>query len=89
LTEGTSNYHPDPIHIVIPDDYPPTYASPEQEDLERLAQHGRVTLHSTRAADRAELFDRLASAEVGPELTHQRLLADSRGCDRCYRPYPR
>jgi len=52
------------MHIVIPDDYPPTYASPEQEDLERLAQHGRVTLHTTRAADRPELFDRLASAEV-------------------------
>jgi hypothetical protein len=44
LDEGTSNYHPDPMHIVIPDDYPPTYVSPEQEDLERLAQHGRVTL---------------------------------------------
>ncbi len=64
MTEGTSNYDPDPMHIVIPDDYPPTYASPEQENLERLAQHGRVTLHTTRAAHRAELFDRLASAEV-------------------------
>ena len=52
------------MHIVIPDDFPPTYASLEQEDLKRLAQHGRVTLHTTRAADRAELFDRLASAEV-------------------------
>jgi hypothetical protein len=31
------------MHIIIPDEYPPTYASPEQEHLERLAQHGRVT----------------------------------------------
>ena len=46
--------------IVIPDDFPPTYASPDHPDLRRLAAHGSVTLHTTRAADRAELFDRIA-----------------------------
>jgi len=51
------------VDIVIPDDYPPTYASLEQVDLRRLAAHGSVTLHTSRAADRAELFERLASAE--------------------------
>src|SRR5207237_4302546 len=52
------------MHNVIADHDPPTYASLEQEDLKRLAQYGRVTLHTTRATDRAELFERLASAEV-------------------------
>ena len=40
------------MDIVIPDDYPPTYASLEQVDLRRLAAHGTVSLHTTRAADR-------------------------------------
>ena len=44
------------MDIVIPDDYPPTYASLEQADLRRLAPYGTVQLHTTRAADRAELF---------------------------------
>ena len=48
------------MQIVIPDDYPPTYASLEQPDLRRLAPYGTVVLHTTRAADRAELFSRLA-----------------------------
>jgi phosphoglycerate dehydrogenase-like enzyme len=52
------------VHIVIPDDYPPTYASLEQVDLQRLAPFGTVILHTTRAADRPELFERIASAEV-------------------------
>jgi phosphoglycerate dehydrogenase-like enzyme len=52
------------MDIVIPDDYPPTYASLEQVDLRRLAPYGTVRLHTTRALDRAELFERLASAEV-------------------------
>jgi len=52
------------MHIVIPDDYPPTYAGLDQADLVRLAPHGEVTLYTTRAADRAELFSRIAPAEV-------------------------
>jgi phosphoglycerate dehydrogenase-like enzyme len=52
------------MDLVIPDDYPPTYASLDQADLQRLAAYGTVSLHTTRAADRAELFDRLAPAEA-------------------------
>src|ERR1700732_118887 len=52
------------MHIVIPDDSPPTYVSLEQADLRRLAPYGTVTLHTTRAADRAELFSRIADADV-------------------------
>ena len=52
------------MQIVIPDDYPPTYASLDQPDLRRLAPYGTVELHITRAADRAELFSRLATAEA-------------------------
>jgi phosphoglycerate dehydrogenase-like enzyme len=52
------------MDIVIPDDYPPTYASLEQPDLRRLRPYGTVTLHTSRAPDRAELFQRLESAEV-------------------------
>jgi phosphoglycerate dehydrogenase-like enzyme len=53
-----------PMEIVIPDDYPPTYASLEQEDLRRLVPYGDVKLYTTRAADRAELFERIATADV-------------------------
>jgi phosphoglycerate dehydrogenase-like enzyme len=52
------------MQIVIPDDYPPTYASLDQPDLRRLAPYGSVELHISRAADRAELFSRLATAEA-------------------------
>src|SRR5207237_53225 len=52
------------MHTVIPDDYPPTYATPDQVDLQRLAPYGTLELYTTRAADRAELFERLADAEV-------------------------
>jgi D-3-phosphoglycerate dehydrogenase len=52
------------VQIVIPDDYPPTYASLEQVDLQRLTAYGTVQLHTTRAADRDELFRRVAPAEV-------------------------
>jgi phosphoglycerate dehydrogenase-like enzyme len=52
------------MDIVIPDDYPPTYASLEQEDLRRLAGFGTVVLYTTRSADRAELFERLQGAEI-------------------------
>src|SRR5947207_2021024 len=52
------------MDIVIPDDFPPTYASLDQSDLSRLAPHGTVRLYTTRAADRAELFSRLATADI-------------------------
>jgi phosphoglycerate dehydrogenase-like enzyme len=52
------------MHIVIPDDAPPAYGSLEQADLLRLAAFGTIALHTTRAADRAELFARLAPAEA-------------------------
>jgi len=52
------------VNIVVPDDYPPTYATLEQVDLKRLAAYGTVVLHTTRAADRAELFERIAEAEI-------------------------
>jgi phosphoglycerate dehydrogenase-like enzyme len=52
------------MDIVIPDDYPPTYASLDQVDLQRLAPYGTLRLHTSRAADRDELFERLATAEV-------------------------
>src|SRR5450631_3902488 len=52
------------MQIVIPDDFPPTYASLDQPDLARLAPYGTVELHTTRAADRAELFGRIATAEL-------------------------
>ena len=52
------------VQIVVPDDYPPAYGSAEQEDLQRLAGYGTVTIHTTRYADRAEFFRRIAPAEV-------------------------
>jgi D-3-phosphoglycerate dehydrogenase len=50
--------------VVIPDDFPPTYGSPEQADLARLAGRAEVQLYTSRAGDRAELFRRIASADV-------------------------
>ena len=52
------------MEIVIPDDFPPMYASLDQVDLRRLRPYGDVRLHTTRAADRAELFTRIEPAEV-------------------------
>ena len=53
------------MHIVVPDDFPPMYASLDQPDLRRLTEHGcTVDLHTTRAGDRAELFSRLATADA-------------------------
>ena len=52
------------MDIVIPDDYPPMYATLDQPDLVRLRPYGSVQLHTTRAADRRELFSRIDSAEV-------------------------
>jgi hypothetical protein len=49
---------------VIPDDDPPTYASLDQPDLMRLAPYATIAVHTTRAADRDELFGRLAAADV-------------------------
>lgn len=52
------------MNIVIPDDFPPMYASLEQVDLKRLQAYGDVRLYTTRSADRAELFSRMQPAEV-------------------------
>src|SRR5579859_1437731 len=52
------------MDIVIPDDDPPTYATLDQPDLRRLQPFGTVRLYTSRAADRSELFQRLAPAEV-------------------------
>jgi len=52
------------MEIVIPDDDPPTYATLDQPDLRRLQPFGTVRLYTSRAADRSELFQRLAPAEV-------------------------
>src|SRR5262245_19004245 len=52
------------MDIVIPDDDPPTYASLDNVDLQRLAPYGDVRLFTRRAADRPELFERIATAEA-------------------------
>jgi phosphoglycerate dehydrogenase-like enzyme len=53
------------MRIVIPDDFPPTYGSLDQPDLQRLTAHGDdVVVHTTRAADRSELFQRIVEAEA-------------------------
>jgi phosphoglycerate dehydrogenase-like enzyme len=64
------------MDIVIPDDYPPTYASLDQPDLVRLRPHGAVKLYTTRAGDRAELFSRIESAEVLINVRAYTLLDD-------------
>jgi len=64
------------MNIVIPDDFPPTYASPDQADLRRLAPYGTVTLHTTRAASRNELFERLRDAEAIINVRAYTLLDD-------------
>lgn len=50
--------------IVVPDDAPPAYGGPEQDDLRRLAPYGAVVVHTTRFADRDEFFRRIADADV-------------------------
>jgi D-3-phosphoglycerate dehydrogenase len=50
--------------VVIPDDFPSTYANLDQPDLARLRPRADVRLYTTRAADRAELFERIAPAEA-------------------------
>ena len=52
------------VAVVVPDDFPPTYGGPDQADLARLAGRCTVSVFTTRAADRAELFERIAPAEV-------------------------
>src|SRR5215218_534371 len=64
------------MNIVVPDDYPPTYASLEQSDLQRLQTYATVVLHTTRAADRDELFRRIADAEVLINVRAYTLLDD-------------
>jgi D-3-phosphoglycerate dehydrogenase len=53
-----------PHTIVVPDDHPVFYGGADQADLQRLAPHGAVRVYPTRFADRAELFDRIAPADV-------------------------
>lgn len=64
------------MRIVIPDDYPPAYGSLDQPDLRRLAPYGTVEIHTTRAADRAELFARIATAEAVINVRSYTLLDD-------------
>jgi phosphoglycerate dehydrogenase-like enzyme len=64
------------MDIVIPDDFPPTYASLEQADLKRLAPFGSVVLHTTRAETRQELFERLKDAEVAINVRAYTLFDD-------------
>ncbi len=65
------------MHIVVPDDFPPTYGSLDQPDLRRLQDYGTsVALHTTRAADRAELFERLREAEAIINVRAYTLLDD-------------
>jgi phosphoglycerate dehydrogenase-like enzyme len=52
------------VKIVVPDDFPIAYGSPDHPDLARLRDYGEVVTHTTRFADRAEFFDRIADAEV-------------------------
>ena len=64
------------MDIVIPDDYPPTYATLEQPDLQRLAAYGSVRLHTSRAVDRADLFGRIVTADVIINVRAYTLLDD-------------
>ncbi len=50
------------MRIVIPDDFPPFYQG--HSDLEALAPYGEVVLYDTRAADGAELIERLRGADA-------------------------
>src|SRR5437879_2344230 len=53
------------LRVVIPDDYPPLFSSPEHPELERLRAAGaEVSLHSTRWQDRPDFLARLAPAEA-------------------------
>jgi phosphoglycerate dehydrogenase-like enzyme len=52
------------VQVVVPDDYPVAYGSPDHQELRRLAPYGSVTVHTTRWADRAELFRRIEPADM-------------------------
>src|SRR2546423_10496098 len=64
------------MQIVVPDDDPPTYGSATQADLQRLAGYGDVVVYTPRAADRNELFERLAEAEIIINVRAYTLLDD-------------
>lgn len=49
---------------MVPDDYPVAYGGLEHPELARLKQYGEVVCHSTRYADRAEFFKRIADAQA-------------------------
>ena len=50
------------MRIVIPDDFPPVYQG--HPELDALAPYGEIVLYDTRAADAAELIDRLKGADA-------------------------
>jgi D-3-phosphoglycerate dehydrogenase len=52
------------VKIVVPDDFPISYGSVVHPDLARLQPYGDVVTHTTRFADRAEFFSRIAEADV-------------------------
>jgi len=52
------------VEIVVPDDFPIAYGSPDHPELARLRVYGEVVTHTTRYADRAEFFERIGDAEV-------------------------
>ena len=52
------------LKIVVPDDFPISYGSVVHPDLARLQPYGDVVTHTTRFADRAEFFSRIAEADV-------------------------
>lgn len=54
----------DPIKTVIPDDFPICYGGPDHPTLLPLQAYGEVVCFSTRYADRAEFFRRIADAEA-------------------------
>ena len=53
-----------PVTIVVPDDFPISYGSPDHPDLARLRDFGDVQTFTTRFADRAEFFARIKDADV-------------------------
>ena len=53
-----------PVRIVIPDDDPVYYGSPDHPQFERLRAYGEVVHYGTRPADLEELYRRLADADA-------------------------
>jgi phosphoglycerate dehydrogenase-like enzyme len=52
------------FRVVIPDDYPPMFESPENPDLAPLEGLAEVVLESTKWKDRKDFFSRIASANA-------------------------